>query len=231
MQAQNHVKKLDGPAICLVSGGMDSCVCAAIAMSRHKEVAFLHVNYGQRTEQRELEAFKAIANHYNIKKQLIADISYLTAIGGSALTDSRIAVPTAELQLNSIPSTYVPFRNTHLIAIAVSWAEVMAANYIYIGATEVDSSGYPDCRAVYFEAFNRLIETGTRPESHIEIVTPLLRMTKKEVVLTGIQLQAPLHLTWSCYKNEKVACGRCDSCRLRLKGFHEAGIQDLIPYE
>ncbi|MEZ0329432.1 MAG: 7-cyano-7-deazaguanine synthase QueC [Dissulfuribacterales bacterium] len=230
-QAQKTTKKLDGPAICLVSGGMDSCVSAAIAIGRHKETAFLHVNYGQRTEKTELEAFRRISAHYGITKQLIADISYLAEIGGSALTDSRIAVPTAGIENNLIPNTYVPFRNTHLIAIAVSWAEVIGANYIYIGATEVDSSGYPDCRAAYFEAFNQLIKTGTRPESHIEIVTPLLHMTKREVVLTGMQVQAPLHLTWSCYKNEKLACGHCDSCRLRLKGFQEAGVKDPIPYE
>lgn len=230
-QDPNTTKQFDGPAICLVSGGMDSCVCAATAISRHKETAFLHVNYGQLTEQRELEAFRHIATHYGITKQLTADISYLAEIGGSALTDRRIEVPTTGIENHVIPSTYVPFRNTHLIAVAVSWAEVIGANYIYIGATEVDNSGYPDCRAAYFEAFNRLIQAGTRPETHIEIVTPLLHMTKREVVLTGIQLKAPLHLTWSCYKNEKLACGRCDSCRLRLKGFQEAGVKDPIPYE
>lgn len=231
IQVPNTTRKLNSSAICLVSGGMDSCVSAAIAMERHKEIAFLHVNYGQRTEKRELKSFQQIATHYGITKQLIADISYLSAIGGSALTDSKIEVPTAGLEKNIIPTTYVPFRNTHIIAIAVSWAEVMGAEYIYIGATEVDSSGYPDCRAAYFEAFNQLIKIGTRPENRIEIITPLLRMTKRDVVLTGIKLHAPLHLTWSCYKNEELACGYCDSCRLRLKGFQEAGIKDSIPYE
>ncbi len=231
IQAQNITTKLDGTAICLVSGGMDSCVSAAIAINKHRKTAFLHVNYGQRTEKRELKAFQQITTHYSITQKLIADISYLAEIGGSALTDRQMEVPTTGLEKNVIPTTYVPFRNTHIIAIAVSWAEVIGANYIYIGATEVDSSGYPDCRAAYFEAFNRLIEVGTRPENHIEIITPLLHMTKREVVLTGIELQAPLHLTWSCYKNEKLACGRCDSCRLRLKGFQEAGVKDLIPYE
>jgi 7-cyano-7-deazaguanine synthase len=230
-QVQTTSKKPEGTAICLVSGGMDSCVCAAIAVSRHRETAFLHVNYGQRTERTELEAFQRIAAHYGITKQLTADISYLAEIGGSALTDRRIEVPTTNMENNVIPDTYVTFRNTHLIAIDVSWAEVIGAGYIYIGATEVDNSGYPDCRAAYFKAFNRLIQAGTRPETRIEIITPLLHMTKREVVLTGIQLQAPLHLTWSCYKNEKLACGRCDSCRLRLKGFEEAGVKDPIPYE
>lgn len=231
IQAQDTTNKLDGTAICLVSGGMDSCVSAAIAINRHRETAFLHVNYGQLTEKRELKAFQQIAAHYGITKKFIADISYLTEIGGSALTDSRMEIPTMGIKKDIIPTTYVPFRNTHIIAIAVSWAEVIGANYIYIGATEVDSSGYPDCRAAYFEVFNRLIEVGTRPENHIEIITPLISMTKREVVLTGIELQAPLHLTWSCYKNEKLACGRCDSCRLRLKGFQEAGVKDPIPYE
>lgn len=230
-QVKNNTKKIDGSAICLVSGGMDSCVSAAIAINRHASIAFLHVNYGQLTETRELMAFQDIANYYNIKKQLIADISYLAEIGGSALTDASIEVPTGPTDNKLIPSTYVPFRNTHLIAIAVSWAEIIGANYIYIGATEVDSSGYPDCRAAYFEAYNQLIKLGTRPESKIEIVTPLLNMTKRQVVLTGVELKAPLHLTWSCYKNERIACGKCDSCRLRLKGFHEAGIKDPIPYE
>ena len=216
-------------AVCLVSGGMDSCVTAAIARKTCR-LAFLHVNYGQRTETRELEAFRKIADFYGVEKRLTVDIGYLEAIGGSALTDPSIKVPENALSKEGIPVTYVPFRNAHLLAIAVSWGEVIGARYIYIGATEVDSSGYPDCRESFFKAMNSAIEMGTRPETHIEIVAPILRMSKKEVVMEGVRLGAPLELTWSCYQNEDRACGRCDSCILRLKGFREAGIQDPIPY-
>ncbi len=218
-------------AICLVSGGLDSCVCAAIARKECGELAFLHVNYGQRTQKRELRAFGEIADFYNVERRLVADIGYLSDIGGSALTDSRYDVPEGKLDQEEIPITYVPFRNTHIIAIAVSWAEVIGAERIYIGATEVDSSGYPDCRKDYFEAYNRLIMEGTRPETSIRVVTPLIDMTKREVVETGVALEAPLHMTWSCYQDETRACGVCDSCLLRLRGFREAGLRDPIPYK
>ncbi|MGQ9744934.1 MAG: 7-cyano-7-deazaguanine synthase QueC [Dissulfurimicrobium sp.] len=217
-------------AVCLVSGGLDSCVTAAIAGETCR-LAFLHVNYGQLTERRELKAFNDIADHFGVKDRLVVDISYLKAIGGSALTDNSIEVPLDHLGKGGIPVTYVPFRNTHLLAIAVSWAEVIGARRIYIGATEVDSSGYPDCREGYFEVFNRLIREGTRPETRIEVVTPIIRYTKGQVVKEGLRLGAPLHLTWSCYKNEDVACGRCDSCVLRLKGFEAAGVIDPVYYE
>lgn len=216
-------------AVCLVSGGLDSCVTAAIAGETCR-LAFLHVNYGQLTERRELEAFNGIADHFGVKDRLTVDISHLKSIGGSALTDPSIPVPIGA-HGPGIPVTYVPFRNTHLLAIAVSWAEVIGARYIFIGATEVDSSGYPDCREGYFEAFNRLIEEGTRPETKIEVITPIIRHTKRRVVEEGLRLKAPLHLTWSCYKNEDAACGRCDSCVLRLKGFEAAGVVDPILYE
>lgn len=216
-------------AICLVSGGLDSCVTAAIANQRCR-LAFLHVSYGQLTERRELEAFKAIADYYGIQTRLIADISYLKDIGGSALTDPSIPMPREGPAEPGVPLTYVPFRNTHLAAIAVSWGEVIGAEYIYIGATEVDSSGYPDCRESYFTALNQLIREGTRPETHIEIVTPIIRYDKGRVVREGLGLGAPLQLTWSCYENEKVGCGSCDSCLLRLKGFAAAGAKDPIPY-
>ncbi len=216
-------------AVCLVSGGLDSCVTAAIAAQEYNP-AFLHVNYGQRTEDRELEAFNRIADFYDVRERLITDIKYLKQIGGSALTDDSLDVPENSLGNPGIPVTYVPFRNTHIIAIAVSWAEVIGAEKIFIGATEVDSSGYPDCRRTYYEAYNRLIREGTRPETHIEIVTPLIDMGKAEVVKRGVELNAPLELTWSCYKSEDKACGRCESCLLRLKGFGEAGIKDPIPY-
>jgi len=217
-------------AICLVSGGLDSCVTAAIAMQSCRP-AFLHVNYGQRTEERELRAFETIADHYGVRERLVADISYLKAIGGSALTDYGIPVPEGSLGEPGIPITYVPFRNSHILAVATSWGEVIGARYIYIGATELDSSGYPDCRRSYFAAYNRLIKEGTRPETNIEIVTPLIDYDKEMVVRKGIALKAPLHLTWSCYQNQDIACGKCESCLLRIKGFTAAGIADPIPYE
>ncbi len=218
-------------AVCLVSGGLDSCVTAAIAAERY-ELAMLHLNYGQRTEQRELRAFHAIADFYGVpaERRLVADIGYLRQIGGSALTDGSIAVPKGGVDPTAIPVTYVPFRNTHIIAIGVSWGEVIGAVRIFIGATEVDSSGYPDCRAEYFEAYNRLIELGTRPETSLRIETPIISFDKRQVVEKGLELGAPLHLTWSCYEQEDVACGLCDSCRLRLKGFEAAGVDDPIPY-
>ncbi|MDA8100152.1 MAG: 7-cyano-7-deazaguanine synthase QueC [Nitrospiraceae bacterium] len=222
-------------AIVLVSGGMDSCVTAAIAAQSYC-LAFLHVNYGQRTEARELEAFNRIADHYRVEQRLVVSIEHLKAIGGSALTDKSIPVPEhnalpASSMQSPIPSTYVPFRNAHLLSIAVSWAEVIDARKIFIGAVEEDSSGYPDCREVFYEAFNRVIETGTKPETRIEIVTPLIHLTKPAIVRKGVELQAPLKLTWSCYQGSEKACGRCESCLLRLKGFREAGVPDPIPYE
>ncbi len=218
-------------AVCLVSGGLDSCVTAAVAIKDCTRVAFLHTNYGQRTQQRELKAFEEIADFYKIRDRLVVDLDYLSIIGGSALTDKNIDVPENQLSDSAIPVTYVPFRNTHIIAIAVSWAEVIGAGRIYIGATEVDSSGYPDCRKSYFAAYNRLIKEGTKPETSITVHTPLIDMTKEQVVRQGIRLGAPLHLTWSCYKNEDLACGLCDSCLLRLKGFKEAGVEDPIKYK
>ncbi len=222
-------------AIVLVSGGMDSCVCAAIANSTYR-LAFLHVNYGQRTEARELRAFRDIADHYQAEKRLIVSLEHLKAIGGSALTDMSIPVPElrtpdSEPGTSSIPSTYVPFRNAHLLAIAVSWAEVIGAKKIFIGAVEEDSSGYPDCRETFYQAFNKVIEMGTRPETRVEIVTPLIHLKKSDIVKNGAELGAPFPLTWSCYQNSEKACGKCESCALRLKGFREAGMQDPIPYE
>jgi len=225
-------------AIVLVSGGMDSCVTVAMAARDH-DLALLHVNYGQRTEERELRAFREIADHYRVQKHLVVSIEHLKVIGGSALTDATIAVPegaplqtpSSDPKAPSIPVTYVPFRNAHLLAIAVSWAEVIGATRIYIGAVEEDSSGYPDCRETFYQAFNRAIEAGTRPETRIEIVTPLIHMKKGEIVKKGVELGAPLHLTWSCYQGSEKACGRCESCLLRQKGFREAGVKDPISYE
>lgn len=214
-------------AIALVSGGMDSCVAAALA-ARDQELAMLHVSYGQRTQQRELRAFNEIAEHYGVGRTLVADIGYLREIGGSSLTDEGIQVEPADLGRGGIPSSYVPFRNTHFLAVAVSWAEVIGAAKIYIGAVEPDSSGYPDCREVYYDAFNKLIRVGTKPETHIEVVAPLIKMKKAEIIKLGVELGAPLHFTWSCYKNSDAPCGDCDSCALRARGFEEAGIADPI---
>ncbi|HIE32725.1 MAG TPA: 7-cyano-7-deazaguanine synthase QueC [Thermodesulfobacteriaceae bacterium] len=217
-------------AVVLVSGGLDSCVTAAVAAQEH-DVAFLHVKYGQRTEPREEKAFFDLCEHFRPKFRLVAEVPALKAIGGSALTDTKLSVPEEEPDPERIPITYVPFRNAHFLCVAVSWAEVIGAEKIFIGANQVDFSGYPDCRRSFFDAFERTIEEGTRPETHIRIETPLINLTKAEIVRLGVQLGAPFHLTWSCYQNEKVACGRCESCRLRLKAFSEAGLKDPIPYE
>jgi 7-cyano-7-deazaguanine synthase len=218
-------------AVCLVSGGMDSCVTAAIAGEETDELAFLHVSYGQRTEARERRAFEEIADYYGIKKRLAVSIEYLTKIGGSSLTDSHIAVAEADLASRVIPTSYVPFRNAHLLSIATSWAETCGARRLYIGAVAEDSSGYPDCRPEFFDAFERVIKTGTRPETSIEIVTPVIALRKSEIVRRGLELNAPLQLTWSCYQSSARACGRCDSCALRLRAFQEAGVIDPISYD
>jgi len=222
----------DGPelAVCLVSGGMDSCVTAAIAHEENDELAFLHVSYGQRTEKREREAFEAIADHFNVKSRLVISLEQLAQIGGSSLTDAAIPVTPADLAAPGIPSSYVPFRNAHLLAAAVSWGEVISARAIYIGAVAEDSSGYPDCRPEFYAAFQNVLDLGTRPETNITIKTPVINMRKSEIVRKGLDLGAPLHLTWSCYQEAQVACGNCDSCALRLRAFREAGIADPIPY-
>jgi 7-cyano-7-deazaguanine synthase len=215
-------------AIVLLSGGMDSCVCAALA-ARDYEPAALHISYGQRTEERERQSFLAICRRLNIHDQLAIRNEALRAIGGSALTDEAIAVPDAENIGHTIPVTYVPFRNAHFLAAAVSWAEVLGAEKIFIGAVEQDSSGYPDCRPAYYDAFNQVIKTGTK-EGKIEIVTPLIHLRKSEIVRLGLELGAPFDLTWSCYSREDQACGVCDSCVLRLRAFAAAGAKDPIPY-
>ena len=217
-------------AVCLVSGGMDSCVTAAIANEENEQIAFLHVSYGQRTEARERLAFDNLAGHFNVTQRLAASIEYLKEIGGSSLTDQRIRVAEANLLSKEIPTSYVPFRNSHLLAIATSWAEVICASRIYIGAVAEDSSGYPDCRPEFYEAFQRTIDAGTRPDTNIEIITPIIHLRKSEIIKRGLELGAPLELTWSCYQSEGLACGRCDSCALRLRAFAEAGVADPIKY-
>jgi 7-cyano-7-deazaguanine synthase len=218
-------------AICLVSGGMDSCVTSAIAKAETEEIAFLHVSYGQRTERRERQAFNDIADFYNVKKRLDVSIEYLAKIGGSSLTDESIEVTEADLESKEIPTSYVPFRNANMLAIATSWAEVIGANSIYVGAVAEDSSGYPDCRPEFYAAFEKTIETGTKPDTNIKIVTPIISLSKAEIVLKGLELNAPLELSWSCYRSEDLACGTCDSCALRLRGFARAGVIDPIKYE
>src|SRR5438445_13490161 len=225
-------------AVVLLSGGMDSCVCTAMARERHdaENVALLHAGYGQRTQRRERRAFEEIGEFYSVRERLVVKLDHFRAIGGSALTDEKIAVPANELGApgphgSAIPVTYVPFRNAHILSVAVSWAEVIGAGAIYIGAVAEESSGYPDCRPEYYKVFQELIRVGTRPETEIEIVTPVIAMKKNEIIRKGIELGAPLHLTWSCYQSEREACGVCDSCLLRSKAFAEAGTPDPIPYK
>src|SRR5712671_6742316 len=224
-------------AVVLLSGGMDSCVSTAIARERHgpSGIALLHAGYGQLTQERERRAFDEIANFYAVGERLIVQLDHFRAIGGSALTDNSISVPENELGApgphgSAIPVTYVPFRNAHFLSVAVSWAEAIGAEAVYIGAVAEDSSGYPDCRPEYYQAFQELVRAGTRPETKIEIVTPVITMKKSEIILRGVELGAPLHLTWSCYQSEDAACGACDSCLLRLRAFAEAGVADPISY-
>jgi len=207
---------------------MDSCVCAAMAAREH-QVAAVHISYGQRTEQHERQSFENICDRLGIRDRLLVRNEALRAIGGSALTDRSIAVPETHAIGPGVPVTYVPFRNAHFLAVAVSWAEVLGAEKIYIGAVEPDSSGYPDCRPEYYRAFNEVVRTGTK-EGTIRVVTPLIAMRKAEIVRLGLELDAPFDLTWSCYQREDRACGVCDSCMLRLRAFREAGAEDPIPY-
>ena len=224
-------------AVVLLSGGMDSCVCAAMARERHGagSVALLHASYGQRTEGREARAFREIADFYGVARRLMVKLEHFRAIGGSALTDASIAVPEnglgeASAHGSAIPVTYVPFRNAHFLSVAVSWAEAIGAEAVYIGAVAEDSSGYPDCRPEYYKVFQDLIRVGTRPETRIEMVTPVIGLKKSEIIRKGMELGAPLQMTWSCYQNAEEACGVCDSCLLRLRAFEEAGMSDPIVY-
>ncbi len=228
---ENHRKTDQQKAVVLVSGGMDSCVTAAIAQQSHR-MAFLHASYGQLTERRERQAFDAVADYYRVQERLVVRLDYFRQIGGSALTDRAIKVPqqAADTAAGEIPPTYVPFRNAHFLSVAVSWAEVIGASAVFIGAVSEDSSGYPDCRPEYYHVFGELVRVGTRPETHIGIATPVIGMRKSQIVRRGIELGAPLGLTWSCYSFEGAACGVCDSCRLRLAAFAEAGIADPVPY-
>lgn len=218
-------------AVVLLSGGMDSCMCAEIANNMGYEIAALHLNYGQRTQQRELKAFNDICDYYKVSKRLVVDVSFLAQIGGSSLTDMTMDVPPVKLDEGEIPNSYVPFRNANILAIATSWAEVLGAKALVIGAMEGDSSGYPDCRKIFFEAFERTIATGTKPGTEIKIITPLIDLTKAEIISQGLELGVPFELTWSCYKESEQACGECESCALRLRGFRMAGSEDPIEYK
>ncbi len=218
-------------AVVLASGGMDSVVAVGMTVKEGFDPAGLHLNYGQKTEKREERAFQQICDFYGIRRRMVVSLPYFKQIGGSSLTDEKIPVSTSGIDSSLIPTSYVPFRNAHGLSIATSWAEVLGASRIVIGAVEEDSSGYPDCREIFYRAFEKAIYLGTKPESRIEIATPVIHFSKAEIVRQGSELGVPFHLTWSCYQHEDVACGVCDSCRLRLKGFAQAGVQDPIPYE
>ncbi len=218
-------------AIVLLSGGMDSAVCLAKAIEMGFEPAALHLNYGQRTQQKEADCFNKLCTHYNVKYKLVVDINYLAQIGGSSLTDFKIDVPLGDTDSSEIPNSYVPFRNANILAISTSWAEVIGAKGLFIGATEADFSGYPDCRKSFFDAFQQVINFGTKPETQIQIYTPLINMTKSEIAIEGNRLNVPFEYTWSCYKSQEKACGNCDSCLLRQNGFAKAGLKDPIEYE
>ncbi len=217
-------------AIVLMSGGMDSAVTAAIANSLGYKVAGLHITYGQRTQEKELKCFNDLCDHFKIEQKLIVPIDYLKKIGGSSLTDTNIQIEQAALNRKEIPQTYVPFRNGNLLSIATSWAEVLGAVAIFIGAVESDSSGYPDCRQDFFFAFEKAINLGTKPTTNIQIQTPLINLTKRDIVVLGNNFGVPFELTWSCYRETDVACGECDSCALRLRGFQRAELEDPLPY-
>jgi len=217
-------------AVVAVSGGMDSCITAAIANQTHR-LALIHINYGQRTEKRELRAFNDIADFYNAEKRLVIDFGHFAKIGGSSLTDKSIEVAKADLGNKEIPSSYVPFRNANIMSACVSWAEVIGADAVFIGAVYEDASGYPDCRPEFFEAYEKMVDLGTKPETKIKIETPIIHFSKAGIVKKGLELNAPLNLTWSCYQSEDEACGVCDSCAFRLRGFQQAGVEDPIPYK
>ncbi|MCK4739565.1 MAG: 7-cyano-7-deazaguanine synthase QueC [Deltaproteobacteria bacterium] len=225
-----HNKEKENLSVVLTSGGLDSALTATIA-KQEGDLALLHANYGQRTEARELKSFHDLADHLGAKERLVIDLSFLKVIGGSALTDDEIEVPLGDIKSKEIPITYVPFRNAHFLSAGISWAEVLGASSVFIGAVEEDGSGYPDCRDAFFDSFEESASLGTRPETKILIKRPLIKMRKKDIVELGLRINAPFHLTWSCYKDSLLACGECDSCLLRLRGFEEAGVGDKIKYK
>jgi 7-cyano-7-deazaguanine synthase len=217
-------------AVVAVSGGLDSCITTAIA-SKEYNLALVHINYGQRTESKELDSFHKIADYYSVEKRLVIDFAHFQKIGGSSLTDKSIKVSKADFQSDRIPTSYVPFRNANILSACVSWAEIINAKAIFIGAVHEDSSGYPDCRPEFFKSFEETVNLGTKPETDIKIITPIINLNKHEIIKIGLDLQAPLQLTWSCYSSEDEACGICDSCALRLRGFQRLNAVDPIPYK
>jgi 7-cyano-7-deazaguanine synthase len=217
-------------AVVAVSGGLDSCITTAIA-NQDFDLALVHINYGQKTESKELESFHKIAEYYNVEKKLVIDFTHFQKIGGSSLTDKSMKVSKADLNNTEVPTSYVPFRNANILAACVSWAEIINASAIFIGAVHEDSTGYPDCRPEFFKSFEETVRLGTKPETDIIIQTPIINLSKKEIIKLGRELNAPLELTWSCYSNEDEACGVCDSCALRLRGFQSLGMVDPIPYK
>jgi len=224
------MNKTNKKCVIVLSGGMDSTLCMAIAKDLGYQLAALHLNYGQLTEKREEKAFLDICEFYDVEEKIIVDTSFFKQIGGSGLTDNNVTIMDAELDNHTIPNTYVPFRNGNILAIAASWAEVIGAEAIFIGAVQQDSSGYPDCRKEFFDEFEKAINTGTKPETRINIITPIINFNKGDIVRRSKELGSPLHLTWSCYRNSDTACGTCDSCALRLRGFQQEGFEDPIPY-
>ena len=216
-------------AVVVASGGLDSCVTAALA-KKTNELALMHVQYGQRTMLRELQSFQSIAKNLNARKTIVFQMTHFSAIGGSSLTDQNLAIRLSGIEKQGIPQTYVPFRNANILSAAVSWAEVIGAKKIFIGVNSLDSSGYPDCRPEFIDAFNAAVKKGTRPDSNIVVTAPLLDKTKMEIVQLGVKSLAPIEKSWSCYKDSDIACGICDSCRLRIQGFQKAGYIDPIPY-
>lgn len=217
-------------AVVAVSGGLDSCISTAIA-NQDYDLALVHVNYGQKTESKELQSFHKIADYYNASKRLVIDFGHFQKIGGSSLTDKSIDITKANLESKAVPSSYVPFRNANILSACVSWAEIIGAKAIFIGAVFEDSSGYPDCRPDFFKSFEETANLGTKPKTYIKIETPIINLNKKEIIKLGLDLKAPLELTWSCYRDENEACGVCDSCALRLRGFQSLGMVDPIPYK
>ena len=217
-------------AVVAVSGGLDSCITTAIA-DKEFDLALVHINYGQRTESKELDSFHKIANYYNVKKKLVIDFAHFQKIGGSSLTDKEMQVSKADLNNLQVPTSYVPFRNANILSACVSWAEIINAKAIFIGAVHEDSSGYPDCRPEFFKSFEETVNLGTKPETKIKIETPIINLDKKEIIELGLKLNAPIELTWSCYSSEDEACGVCDSCALRLRGFQNLKVVDPIAYK
>ncbi len=217
-------------AVVAVSGGLDSCITTAIAKKEY-DLALVHINYGQRTESKELESFHKIADYFDAVKRMVIDFGHFQKIGGSSLTDKSMNINKADLESKSVPTTYVPFRNANILSACVSWAEIIGAEAIFIGAVFEDSSGYPDCRPEFFKSFEETANLGTKPETNIKIETPIIHLDKKDIIKLGLELKAPLELTWSCYRDENEACGVCDSCALRLRGFQTLGVVDPIPYK